>query len=84
MIGRRFFLLAAPAIVAAPSLMRVSTLFMPPKPITFHGIPLVFDETVIGGVFAEYTGYDSVDIRPEDVFSLAEFDWKMAALIVRG
>lgn len=28
---RRFFLFAAPAIVAAPSLMRVSTLVLPPR-----------------------------------------------------
>jgi hypothetical protein len=33
-VRRRFFLFAAPAIVAAPSLMRVSTLFMPKE--TLH------------------------------------------------
>ncbi len=30
---RRFFLFAAPAIVAAPSLMRVSALFAPAQPL---------------------------------------------------
>ena len=34
-MNRRFFLLAAPAIVAAPSLMRVSALVMPEPTLSF-------------------------------------------------
>lgn len=35
---RRFFLFAAPAIVAAPSLMRISTLVLPPPVLSFSEI----------------------------------------------
>lgn len=47
---RRFFLFAAPAIVAAPSLMRVSTvanLFLPPKRVLF-GTALFAPDDVAG------------------------------------
>ena len=40
---RRFFLLAAPAIVAAPSLMKISALVMPEKPIIYFDEPTVSD-----------------------------------------
>lgn len=47
---RRFFLLAAPAIVAAPSLMRISTvtnLFIPPKPKVLYANCLFADSDLV-------------------------------------
>ncbi len=34
------------------------------------------------GTFGWYSGYDSLNISPQEVFSAAEFDWKQAAVAV--
>lgn len=52
---RRFFLLAAPAIVAAPSLMRVSALHMPPTEV----LRAVSNPIRYGaGLYPGYDGYE--------------------------
>src|SRR6516165_12093178 len=34
------------------------------------------------GTFTRYSGYDTVNISPSDVFSAAEYDWKQGAVAV--
>lgn len=34
------------------------------------------------GTYKRYSGYETLDISPSDVFSAAEFDWKQAAVAV--
>ncbi|MGI9297092.1 MAG: phage major capsid protein [Gammaproteobacteria bacterium] len=34
------------------------------------------------GTFKYYSGYEVLDISPQDVFSAAEYDWKQAAVVV--
>lgn len=52
---RRFFLLAAPAIVAAPSLMKVSALVMP----TAEAVRVVRNPIRYGsGLYSGYDGYE--------------------------
>ena len=52
---RRFFLLAAPAIVAAPSLMKVSALVMPPTEMVRHvSNPIRYG----AGLYSRYDGYE--------------------------
>jgi len=34
------------------------------------------------GTFGWYSGYDTINISPQEVFSAAEFDWKQAAVAV--
>lgn len=57
---RRFFLFAAPAIIAAPSLMRVSA--------------AVLDSLPKAGNMAWYSGYDTVGLEPigTETYSLSQ------------
>ena len=45
-MNRRFFLLAAPAIVAAPNLMKISALVMPPASPILEAMDITFNELV--------------------------------------
>jgi hypothetical protein len=59
-MNRRFFILAAPAIVAAPSLMKVSALHMPaPETVRAVSNPFLYGVGI-------YSGYDGYVITPGD------------------
>lgn len=81
-MNRRFFLLAAPAIVAAPSLMRVSGRAL--HSVEYQGSRLVFLNlrTVSIASFpirygaGLYSGYDGYEIVPNE--------WERAALATRA
>ena len=64
------FFLAAPAIVAAPSLMRVSTM-----PTALIERELTYDGS---DNYRYYSGYDTLNITASDVFEAARCDWLQA------
>lgn len=80
-MNRRFFLLAAPAIVAAPSLMKVSAAPWSAEHRGFRLVALhpgavsVVRNPIWYGV-GIYSGYDGYAIIPSD--------WERAALATRG
>lgn len=74
-LGALVGLIAAPAIVRASSIMPISA----PRGLTFRGIPLVFDDFTVPRVYALYSGYDVIWLDPGDVVTGADFTWRSTA-----